>query len=231
MRWPKKHVIWPKYFRLINSAFPTIDLFEDIAGPADWLLLGSAESKTNPRVADTIGNLDLIPPTRRVRGDGATYVMTPFTHISPDWAGRFHDGTFGAFYGADSFETALAETMYHTAKFCAATEEKPGWIADKRELIGRIDAELIDICDGYNVLLDEADYAASQAFARKVRDDGEEGILYPSVRNAGGLCFAAFFPDVMRPPIQARHISYHWDGSRIDMIKDYTNDKVYALDE
>jgi len=99
-------------------------------------------------------------------------------------------------YGADSFETALAETMYHTAKFCAATEEKPGWIADKRELIGRIDAELIDICDGYNVLLDEADYAASQAFAR-----------------------------------QARHISYHWDGSRIDMIKDYTNDKVYALDE
>jgi len=166
VRWPKKHVIWPKYFRLINSAFPTIDLFEDIAGPSDWLLLGSAESKTNPRVADTIGNLDLIPPTRRVRGDGATYVMTPFTHISPDWAGRFHDGTFGAFYGADSFETALAETMYHTAKFCAATEEKPGWIADKRELIGRIDAELIDICDGYNVLLDEADYAASQAFAR-----------------------------------------------------------------
>jgi len=37
--------------------------------------------------------------------------------------------------------------------------------------------------------------------------------------------------DVMRPPIQARHISYHWDGSCIDMIKDYTNDKVYALDE
>ena len=231
MKWPKKHVIWPQYFRLINSAFPAIDLFEDIAGPADWLLLGSAESKTNPRVADTIGNLDLIPPARRVRGDGATYVMAPFTHISPDWAGRFHDGTFGAFYGADSFETALAETMYHTAKFCESTKEKPGWIADKRELIGRIDAELIDICDGYNALLDEADYAASQAFARKVRDDGEEGILYPSVRNAGGLCFAAFFPDVMGPPIQARHISYHWDGSRIDMIKDYTNDKVYALDE
>lgn len=231
MKWPKKHVIWPQYFRLINSAFPAIDLFEDIAGPADWLLLGSAESKTNPRVADTIGNLDLIPPARRVRGDGATYVMAPFTHISPDWAGRFHDGTFGAFYGADSFETALAETMYHTAKFCKSTKEKPGWIADKRELIGRIDAELIDICDGYNALLDEDDYAASQAFARKVRDDGEEGILYPSVRNAGGLCFAAFFPDVMGPPIQARHISYHWDGSRIDMIKDYTNDKVYALDE
>jgi len=231
VKWPKKHVIWPKYFRLINSAFPTIDLFEDIAGPADWLLLGSAESKTNPRVADTIGNLDLIPPARRVRGGGATYVMAPFTHISPDWAGRFHDGTFGAFYGADSFETALAETMYHTAKFCKSTKEKPGWIADKRELIGRIDAELIDICDGYNALLDEDDYAASQAFARKVRDDGEEGILYPSVRNAGGLCFAAFFPDVMGTPIQARHISYHWDGSRIDMIKDYTNDKVYALDE
>lgn len=227
----KKQVRWPQYFRLINSAFPTINLFEDIAGPEDWLLLGSAESKTNPRVADTIGNLDLIPPERRVGGVGATYVMAPFTHISPDWTGRFHDGTFGAFYAADSFETALAETMHHTAKFCMSTNEDPGWIADKRELIGSIDAELIDVCEGFNDVLDEDDYATSQAFARKIKDDGENGILYPSVRDAGGLCFVAFFPDVMEPPIQARHISYHWDGNRINMIKDYTNDKVYALDE
>ena len=136
--WPKLQVQWPAYYRLINSAHPPIDLFEDIADPADWLLLGSAEGKTNARLADTIGNIDLVPMDRRVGGQGASYVMASFTHVSPENAGRFHDGNFGAFYAADSFETALAETIHHTAKLCRSTAEEPGWIADKRELIGSI---------------------------------------------------------------------------------------------
>ena len=59
-------VDWQGAVRIIRSAFPPIDLFEDIADPADWPLLISAEQKTNPRIMTTIGNLDLIPPERRV---------------------------------------------------------------------------------------------------------------------------------------------------------------------
>ena len=222
-------VTWARYHRLINSAHPPIDLFEDIADPADWQLLASAESKTNARLAVSIGNLDLVPVGRRVGGSGASYVMAPFTHISPDFQGRFHDGSFGAFYGADSYETALFETVHHTQKFCAATYEVPGWIADKRELIGRIDSDLVDIRLGFPAMLNPDNYTASQAFARAHRAAGADGIVYPSVRNPGGTCFAAFYPDVMSPPVQARHISYHWDGTRIDMIKDLSNALVYAV--
>ena len=226
---PQTRVTWERYHRLINSAHPPIDLFEDIADPADWLLLASAESKTNPRLAATIGNLDLVPVGRRVGGPGASYVMAPFTHISPDYQGRFHDGSYGAFYAADTYETALFETVYHTQKFCAATREAAGWIADKRELVGHIDADLVDVRTGYPALLGPDDYTASQAFARSERAAGAHGILYPSVRNPGGTCFAAFYPDVMSPPIQARHLSYHWDGTRIDMIKDLATASVYAI--
>ncbi len=226
---PKTRVTWARYHRLINSAYPPIDLFEDIADPADWLLLASAEGKTNPRIAATIGNLDLVPAGRRVGGAGASYLMAPFTHVSPDHQGRFHDGTFGVFYAADGFETALFETVHHTQKFCAATREAPGWIADKRELVGQIDAELTDIREGDAALLDPDDYAASQAFARAEKAAGSNGIVYPSVRNAGGTCFAAFYPDVMSAPIQGRHLSYHWDGDCIDMIKDLANSAVYAI--
>ncbi|MCC5968907.1 MAG: RES family NAD+ phosphorylase [Pararhodobacter sp.] len=204
-------------------------MFEDISAPADWLLIAAGEGKTNPRIAQTIGNLDLIPPGRRVGGPGASYVMAPFTHFSPDHPGRFHDGSFGAFYGADSFETALFETVHHTQIFCAMTREVPGWIADKRELVGRIDATLTDIRTGFPALLDPDDYAASQAFARGVKAAGSDGIVYPSVRNPGGTCFAAFYPDVMSPPVQGRHISYHWDGARIDMIKDLDRAAVYSI--
>src|SRR3546814_6850697 len=77
-------VDWPAAVRLIESKYPPIDLFEDIADPEDWELLAAAEGKTNPRIAETIGNLDLVPTGRRVNGQGASYVMAPFTHCSPD---------------------------------------------------------------------------------------------------------------------------------------------------
>lgn len=226
---PTVRVTWPRYHRLINSAHPPIDLFEDIADPADWLLLASAEGKTNARLAETVGTLDLVPPERRVGGAGSSYVMAPFTHVSPDHAGRFHDGTFGAFYAADDFETALFETIHHTQVFLSATAEAAGWIADKRELVGRIDAVLLDVRIGFAEVLAPDDYTASQAFARAARAEGANGIVYPSVRFPGGTCFAVFHPDVMEVPHQGRHVSYHWDGSRIDMIKDLGDSAVYRV--
>lgn len=227
---PQARICWDRYHRLINSAFPPIDLFEDIADPADWLVLAGAEGKTNPRLSETIGKLDLVPPGRRVGGQGASYVMAPFTHVSPHWTGRFHDGSFGAFYAGDSFETALFETLHHTARFCAATNESPGWIADKRELVGSIDAVLHDLRqEAAPALLDPEDYGASQAFARQVRAAGSDGIVYPSVRYPGGTCFAAFWPDVMRPPVQGRHLRYHWDGARVDMIRDLSAQAAYEI--
>ncbi|KZL25964.1 RES family NAD+ phosphorylase [Pseudovibrio sp. WM33] len=227
---PETHVSWPKYYRLVNSASPPIDLFEDIADPADWELLAAAESRTNPRLAETIGNLDLVPVERRVNGTGSSYLMAPFTHASPDRTGRFHDGYFGAFYAAKSFETALFETVHHTGNFYAATQEAPGWIAQMRELIGSVDAKLADVTDPrFDVLLHPDDYSASQVFARKLLEDGGEGILYPSVRDQGGLCIAAFYPDVVEAPLQARHFSYHWSGQAIDMIKDLNSGEVFEI--
>lgn len=228
-------IAWESATRLIESKYPPIDLFEDIADPADWELLVAAESKTNPRLAETIGNLDLVPPERRANGNGASYVMAPFVHCTPDRPGRFHDGTFGCYYAADNFETALAETVYHQARRLADSADEPGWISDMRELVGEVDAELHDIRgDGFNEALDPESYVPSQALAKQLREAGSNGIAYPSVRNAGGECIAAFWPDVPGIPVQARHFRYHWDGTRIDMIHELTLDgsgEVFRLED
>jgi hypothetical protein len=217
---PTVRIHWSPYHRLISSAFPAIDLFDDIANPEDWPLLGSAESKTNPRINTSVGNLDLVPVQHRVGGIGATFVMAPFTHISRDRPGRFHDGSFGVFYAADSFDTAVIETAHHRGKFYQATAETPGWIAEMRELVGTIDAQLLDIRNpAYTHLHAPDNYTDSQAFASKQRTHGANGIVYHSVRNPGGECFAAFHPDVMSIPKQSRHLVYHWNGERIDQIK------------
>jgi hypothetical protein len=230
---PINPIHWPQYTRLIESKYPPIDLFEDIADPDDWIAIGSAESKSNPRVAETIGQLDLIPPEKRVGGPGASYVMAPFTHCSPDRSGRFHTGHFGAYYGANSFETALAETVHHKAIFFTDTATQPGWISDMRELTGAIAADLIDIRGGgFDDLLDPGSYVASQGFAVAARDGGALGVVYPSVRDAGGACFAAFWPNVAAIPIQSRHLRYHWNGERIDMVKELNlggNGPVYRI--
>lgn len=89
---------WRDAVRIVRSRFPPIDLFEDIADPADWPLLLSAEQKTNPRLMESIGNLDLVPPSRRVGGPGASWLMAPFVHVTGDRPSRFSRGLFGILY-------------------------------------------------------------------------------------------------------------------------------------
>jgi hypothetical protein len=219
---PSVPVSWHRASRIIRSHFPPIDLFEDIADPADWPLLISAEMKTNPRLAETIGNLDLVPPSRRVAGPGASFLMAPFTHVSPDRPSRFGDGTYGVLYVGRLFETALFETMHHHANFMAATAQPPGWASQFRELVLDLHATLHDLraLPPTHTLLAPDSYAASQPFGAALRAARTDGIVYPSVRHPGGECAALFYPDLASLPTQGRHLDYHWDGTRVDLYRD-----------
>ncbi|QDH34293.1 RES family NAD+ phosphorylase [Porphyrobacter sp. YT40] len=229
---PVSRIAWNGAVRIIRSAFPPIDLFEDIADPADWPLLISAEQKTNPRIMATIGNLDLVPEARRVGGNGASYLMAPFTHVSPDRPSRFTDGSCGVLYVARAFETALFETIHHHARFMARTRQAPGWTSQFREIVLAVDASLHDLRDlpgGPVAALDPDSYAASQALARTLKGAGSDGIAYPSVRHPGGECAALFFPDCASHPLQGRHLDYHWDGARVDLVRDAGSGAVFRI--
>jgi hypothetical protein len=223
---------WRGAVRIIRSIFPPIDLFEDIADPADWPLLISAEQKTNPRLMETIGNLDLVPADRRVSGPGASWLMAPFTHVSPDRPSRFSDGSFGVLYAGDRFEVALLETIHHHARFMLATTQPPGWTSQFREIVLEVDAELHDLRgrgDSAAPLLDPDDYTASQGLGGRLHDAGAEGVVYPSVRCPGGECAGLFYPDGASHPVQGRHLDYHWNGERVDLYRDRSAGEVYRI--
>lgn len=229
---PVSRVEWKGAVRIIRSVFPPIDLFEDIADPADWPLLISAEQKTNPRVMTTIGNLDLVPAERRVGGNGASYLMAPFTHVSMDRPSRFTDGSFGVLYVGNVFETALFETIHHHARFMARTAEAPGWTSQFREILLSVAADLHDLRGAGtadHAPLDPDSHAASQALARVLRSNGSDGLVYPSVRHPGGECVGLFYPDGASDPVQGRHLDYHWDGSRVDLVRDAGNGQVFRV--
>lgn len=227
-------VEWIGAVRIIRSVFPPIDLFEDIADPADWPLLMSAEQKTNPRIMATIGNIDLVPSDRRVGGPGASYLMAPFTHVSLDRPSRFSDGSYGVLYIGDRFETAVFETVHHHTLFMAQTREAAGWTSQFREIILQVSAGLHDLPGRAELatdVLDPASYAASQALAHRLRSEGSDGVVYPSVRHEGGMCVGLFYPDDASRPVQGRHLDYHWNGSRVDLVRDAGSGAVFRVVE
>lgn len=221
-------VRWPGACRIIRSIHPPIDLFEDIADPSDWEALASAESKTNPRIWEHLGRLDLVPPARRVGGPGASYVMAPFVHVSTDRPGRFTDGTYGVYSAGDREEVALREVAYHHGRAMAASDETPGWTSQFRMLVAGIDIDLHDL-RGNDACHQPDDYAASQALARQLRADGSNGVVYRSVRCPGGECVGIFWPDLVGHPVQADHFDYHWNGSRVDKVRNCRTNGIFAL--
>lgn len=229
---PVSRVEWKGAVRIIRSAFPPIDLFEDVADPADWPLLISAEQKTNPRIMSTIGNLDLVPVDRRVGGNGASYLMAPFTHVSMDRASRFTDGSYGVLYVGNVFETALFETIHHHARFMARTAEAPGWTSQFREIVLSVGADLHDLRGAGSAnhpALDPDSYKASQGLAMGLKAGGSDGVVYPSIRHPGGECVGLLYPDCASEPVQGRHLDYHWDGERVDLVRDVGSGAVYRV--
>jgi len=223
-----RHVTWTKTWRIIRSIHPPIHLFEDIADPRDWEALTSVEAKTNPRIRMEVGDLGKVPPARRVSGPGASFVMAPFVHCSTLRPGRFSDGSYGIYYAGDTVDVALAETMHHHARFMAATGEPAGWTSDFRALIGTIDRKLHDV-NGVPDVLHPTNYHASQVEGAGLRVSGSDGLTWNSVRHAGGQCIGALWPDAVSIPVQGPHYCYHWNGERVDYVRRYDTDEVFAV--
>ncbi|MBV6633186.1 MAG: RES family NAD+ phosphorylase [Alphaproteobacteria bacterium] len=221
-------VNWPRAVRVIYSIYPPIDLFEDIADPEDWDAIASAEAKTNPRLVERIGRLDLVPPERRVGGTGASYLMAPFVHCSTDRPGRFTDGNFGIYSTGNSDEVAIREVAYHHGLAMADSQEEPGWTAQFRQLVGAIDTDLVDL-RGKDEFHKPDDYHLPQKIGATLRQQGFNGIVYDSVRCPGGECAGLFWPDLIAPPRQGDHYRFHWDGTQVDRFMIEGSNDVFSL--
>jgi hypothetical protein len=221
---PVRRVRWHEAHRILPSRYPPIQLFERLSDdPAEWETLAEIESLTNPRLRDEIGEIRLVPPAERVSGPGASWVMASFTHVNPQGS-RFSDGSFGVYYAARELPTAVAETAYHMGRFYAATADPPHAEA-MRVLVGRLNAGFHDLRGDlarWARVLDPHDYTPSRILGSRLRQAGSNGIVYPSVRRAGGQCVGAFRPKAVGLPIQTRHLQYAWDGRRISRYFDYT---------
>ena len=202
-------------YRVVPSRYPPIDVFERIADPGELELIIALESMTNPRLLQEAGDISLVAREDRLTGPGSTPVMAAFTHIGQP--SRFTDGSYGIYYAALEQDTALRETVFHRERFLAASNEPPCEL-EMRMYAGKLARPLHDIRgENYRELhaADLAVYPATQRFGAELRGHGSAGLLYPSARNEGGVCLAAFKPVAVSIPAQSKHFLYRWDGERI----------------
>ncbi len=216
---PARPVRFAPCYRIVASRMPTIHLFERVADPADWDALYELESLTNPRIRNEVGELHLVPKADRVSGPNASIVMAPFTHLSPQGT-RFTDGRFGAYYAAESVDTAIAETRFHRENFLRATAQPPielemrCYLADVACELHDLRGRRIELPDIY----DPMSYASSQKLGARLRAAGANGVAFDSVRRAGGECVAVFRPRLVQNVRQGVHLRYAWDGQAISQV-------------
>lgn len=134
-------------------------------------------------------------------------------------AARFNDESFGAFYAAREEATAIAETRYHYSRFLAAARDEYALIG-VRVLLADVAAHAVDIRGHTRTLSelydpDPAHYARSQRWGAAQRAAGADGIVYDSVRRAGGECVALFRPRLITRCRAGDRLAYEWDGQSI----------------
>lgn len=216
-------VEWQKYFRIIRAIYPPIELFEDVQqNPAEWEEVIRSKYEDDATYWNPAENLSNIPPTRRVGGNGASLVMSPFAHNS---SSRFSDGSYGIFYAGNSARVAIAETIYHHERQMSDFEAAPNWTSDFQLLVGSIAAELHNV-DNIPGARDPYDYNLSQRAGMELRNAGSDGLTWTSVRISGGRCIGVFWPDVVTIPTATTRYSYHWNGERVDLVKNQETGKV-----
>jgi hypothetical protein len=211
---PEVLLRWKKAARLIPSRFPAAGLLDRVADPEDLDALFELEGWTNDRISAELGVLHCVPRAEWVSGQPmSSVVMAAYCHPKPG-GGRFSDERRGAWYAARAVETALAETIHHRTREIA--EVGTFDVAVQMRLY-RADftARFDDLRPQppASPLYDPDDYAASQRFAGERMQEGANGIVYRSVRHAGGECLACFRPALVRNVRVGGHFEYRWEGT------------------
>lgn len=207
--------------RLIASRYPSAGILDRIASPEDLSFVFELESWTNDRISTELGILHRLPRDEWVVGQPmATVVMAAFCHPRPG-GGRFNGPDRGAWYGAISLETAQAEVAYHRTAELAEVGvfetrmQMRLYLADFHAPFHDVRANVPET----EPLHHPTSYADSQVLGRELLAAGSNGVLYRSVRHAGGECVACFRPALVDNVRPDAHYEYRWEGTRTPVIR------------
>ena len=207
-------------WRLVNTKFPPIAIFDDVANADEFQALYAVQQLTNPRLQNELGNLNLLPLAQIPYSiPGCSYACAPFTHVNPDGS-RFSDGSYGVLYLADNIATAIAEVHYHQQKLWQNIKGLHYDTIIMRGLQVEFNGLLIDLTTSNNQPIHHPDdYSVARQIGYQLITNKGEGIQYHSVRSPGAVCWALMTPKNVTSVIQTSHFEFVYDGEKITQVR------------
>jgi RES domain len=132
-------------------------------------------------------------------------INAAFCHPAPGGS-RFNSEDRGTWYAGFEVETSQAEVAYHRQLWLRETGWEEEDVADYVDYLADFRAEFHDIraVKKHTDWLSPDSYVGSQVLAAQLLALGSAGIIYPSVRRAGGTCIACFRPVLVTNVRKAR---------------------------
>ncbi|HEY1258269.1 MAG TPA: RES family NAD+ phosphorylase [Stellaceae bacterium] len=150
-------------------------------------------------------------------------INAAFTHAHP-FGSRFSGPDRGAWYAAFEVETAQAEIIFHkTLQLAEIGHFDDDVTVD--DYLADFSGEFHDLRDGgFAEILDPESYIASQALAEQLVEAGGLGVVYPSVRRAGGTCLACFRPALVMNVRKGPTYWLRWSGGPTPQIENLSRE-------
>ncbi len=205
--------------RNIVSLRVSEDLFDDLTDDREaWQAAQRLEMETKPKLFNSHQPI-IDRPFEEAEWN--TAIGYPFKSSSQS---RFSNGSFGVWYGADSIETTVYETVYHWKNTLLddAGFNKPDIVIERRIFMVQCDSLLIDLrhkIKTHPELIHGSDYIATHAIGSKLHREGHPGLITKSARIAHGDVYAIFTPNVLSNPVHSCYLTYRTTKTGVEVEK------------
>ena len=144
----------------------------------------------------------------------AAVINAAFCHPHP-LGNRFNGPHRGAWYAAFDVETSQAEVGFHKSVQLAEVGRFDDTVTYD-DYMADFSAHFHDLRlagSRARAYLDPETYVESQALAERLLEAESLGVVYPSVRHAGGTCIACFRPALVANVRRGKTYRFTWDGA------------------
>jgi hypothetical protein len=208
---------FPRTVRLVTTARLREAVLAPLVDGADELAaLAEIEGATSSRlIAQERGISGLNANELVYDVPHAHFINASFAYAKPHQPNRFNGANRGAWYSALDVATCLAEVGFHLTSMLADAGDFHATV-EYAEMFCSLAGEFLDLRQQpAHPSLDPdiaKSYPLGNALADGARAAGVNGIIYPSVRHAGGTCIVALRPAAVQSVRQGAVYRMIWRG-------------------
>src|SRR5208337_182259 len=202
--------------RLVSTARLCPPVLEALVSADEIETLAEIEGATSARLIAQERGTEGIGRQELVYGvPYAAFINAAFAYAKPRQPNRFN-AQRGAWYAALDVTTCMREVAWHMADFLAKSGVLKG-VVEYSEMFASMAGEFVDLRGAATDRCLDPDpaigYPAGNALADAARARGLNGIVYPSVRHAGGTCIVALMPHAVQSVAPGAVYRFVWSGS------------------